>query len=67
MAGLATLGRAQKPLCAKLELELIQSQIAQKQVLWGEVGARALRVWSVGLTDIGNHTNNVVFMISLEL
>ena len=31
----------------ELELGLIQPQMAQKPVLWGEVGAQALRVQSV--------------------
>ena len=31
----------------ELELELIQAHMAQKQMLRVEVGARALRVWSV--------------------
>jgi hypothetical protein len=31
----------------ELELELIQFQVAQKSILQGEVGARALRVRSV--------------------
>ena len=31
----------------ELELELTQSHMAQETVLWGEVGARALRVRSV--------------------
>ena len=30
---------------AKLELELTQPHMAQKPMLRGEVGARALRVW----------------------
>ena len=36
----------------ELELELIQPQMAHKPVLWGEVGARALRVRSVSREEI---------------
>ena len=36
----------------ELELELIQSQMAQKPVLRGEVGARALRVRSVPREEV---------------
>ena len=36
----------------KLELELIQFQMAQKPVLRGEVGARALRVRSVSREEV---------------
>jgi len=35
-----------------LELELIQAQMAQKPVLRGEVGARALRVRSVSREEV---------------
>ena len=38
-----------EPTSPELELELIRSHIAQKPVLLGEVGARALRVQSVSL------------------
>ena len=34
------------------ENELIQTQMAQKQVLRGEVGSRALRVWSVSREEV---------------
>jgi hypothetical protein len=37
---------------AELELELIQAQMAQKPVLRGEVGARALRVRSVSRGEV---------------
>ena len=37
---------------AELELELIQPQMAQKPVLRGEVGARALRVRSVSREEV---------------
>ena len=36
----------------ELELELIQSQMAQKPMLRGEVGARALRVRSVSREEV---------------
>jgi hypothetical protein len=36
----------------ELELELIQSQMAQKPMLWGKVGARALRVRSVSREEV---------------
>ena len=41
--------------CGELELELIQSHMAQKPMLRGEVGARALRVRSVSREyDLGS-------------
>ena len=38
--------KSSQELLSELELELIQSHMAQKQMLRGEVGARALRVRS---------------------
>ena len=43
----AALLRLLRRTLAELEPELIQSQMAQMPLLRGEVGARALRVWSV--------------------
>ena len=48
-------GHAALPKSYQLELELIQSHMAQKPMLRGEVGARALRVWS----DVRGHAKSM--------
>ena len=45
-------GRGWNPRGKELELELVQFQMAQKPVLRGEVGARALRVRSVSRDEV---------------